>query len=57
MTVAELIEELKALPPDALVVFRHTRNDVPDDYTTVNCFYDKGEVFIDIPGEEDDGDD
>lgn len=38
MTVRELIAELEALPLDALVVFRHTRDDVPDDYETVDCF-------------------
>jgi hypothetical protein len=54
MTVQELIEELKALPPDALVVFRHTRNDVPDDYETVDCYYDRGEAFIDIHSGDDD---
>lgn len=54
MTVAELIEELKALPPTAYVVFRHTKDDVPDDYETVDCYYDKGEAFIDIHGSEGD---
>lgn len=56
MTVEELIEELKALPPTALVVFRHTRSDVPDDYYTVDCHYDGGEAFIDIHSENDDED-
>ena len=54
MTVAELIEELRAVPQDAFIVFRHTREDVPDDYETVDVFYDKGEVFIDIHSGEDD---
>lgn len=54
MTVEELIEELKALPPTAHVVFRHTRDDIPDDYETVDCFYDGGEAFIDIHSESDD---
>ena len=54
MTVAELITELQALPPDAMVVFRHTRDDVPDDYMTVDCFYEGGEAFIDIHSESDD---
>lgn len=48
MTVAELIEELKAVPPDCQVVFRHTRNDVRDDYETVDVFHHDGEAFIDI---------
>lgn len=55
MTVAELIEELKAVPQDLPIVFRHDRNDVPDDYETVDVFYDRGEVFIDIhSGDEED---
>ncbi len=54
MTVEELIEELKALPPTALVVFRHTRDDVPDDYETVDCYYEGGEAFIDIHSCDDD---
>ncbi len=54
MTVAQLIEELKALPPDATVVFRHTRDDIPDEYETVDCYYDAGEAYIDIHGGEDD---
>lgn len=54
MTVSELISELEALPPDALIVFRHTRDDAPDDYETVDCFFHDGEAFIDIhSGEED----
>lgn len=54
MTVAELIAELQALPPTAHVVFRHNRDDVSDEYETVDCYYDKGEAFIDIhSGEED----
>lgn len=48
MTVEELIAELKALPPDKLVVFRHTRDDVPEDYETVDCHWDGDEAFIDI---------
>lgn len=48
MTVQELISELEALPKDAPIVFRHTKDDVPDDYETVDCFYDNGEAFIDI---------
>ena len=48
MTVRELISELEALPPDASIVFRHTRDDVPDDYETVDCFYHEGEAYIDI---------
>lgn len=54
MTVEELIEELRALPPTALVVFRHTRDDVPDEYETVDCYYDGGEAFIDIHAPDDD---
>lgn len=54
MTVRELITELSALPPDALIVFRHTRDDVPDDYETVDCFYEGGEAFIDIHSGDDD---
>ncbi len=57
MTVRELIEELKAVPQDAYVVFRHTRDDVPDDYETVDVFYNRGEVFIDIHSGEDEDDD
>lgn len=54
MTVEELITELQALPQTAPVIFRHTRDDVPDDYETVDVFYDRGEAFIDIhSGEED----
>ncbi len=49
MTVKELITELEALPPEALVVFRHHRDDVgSDDYETVDCFHWDGEAFIDI---------
>lgn len=48
MTVQELITELQALPPDLPIVFRHTRDDVPDDYETVDCFVDGEEAFIDI---------
>ena len=54
MTVRELISELQALPSDAHVVFRHTRDDVPADYETVDCFYDGGEAFIDIHSGADD---
>lgn len=54
MTVKELISELEALPPDKLVVFRHTRDDAPDDYETVDCHWDGDEAFIDIHGGEDD---
>lgn len=54
MTVSELIKELEALPPDALIVFRHTRDDVPDDYETVDCFYEGGEAFVDIHSGDDD---
>ena len=54
MTVTELIEELKALPPDAIVVFRHNRDDVPDAYETIDVFYEKGEAFIDIHSGADD---
>ncbi len=48
MTVQELITELEALPRDASIVFRHTRNDAPDDYETVDCHFDGGEAYIDI---------
>ena len=54
MTVKELIAELQALPPDALVVFRHTRDDVPADYETVDCWVDGDEAFIDIHSGADD---
>ena len=54
MTVRELISELQALPPDASIVFRHTRDDVPGDYETVDCFYDGSEAFIDIHSGDDD---
>jgi hypothetical protein len=54
VTVRELISELEALPSDALVVFRHTRDDAPDDYETVDCWHDNGEAFIDIHSEDDD---
>ncbi len=54
MTVQELITELQALPPDALIVFRHTRDDAPDDYETVDCWHWEGEAFIDIHSGEDD---
>lgn len=53
MTVKELITELEALPPDLPIVFRHTRDDVPDDYETVDCFHHDGEAFIDIHGGDD----
>lgn len=56
MTVEELIAELRGLPPTAMLVFRHTRDDIPDDYDTVDVFYDSGEVFIDIHSEDDDED-
>jgi len=54
MTVQELITELEALPPDAAIVFRHTRDDAPDDYETVDCHYHDGEAFLDIHSGEDD---
>lgn len=55
MTVEDLLEMLKPLPPQAQVVFRHDRDDLPDDYEAVDVFYDRGEVFIDIhSGDEDD---
>lgn len=54
MTVRELISELEALPPDKLVVFRHTRDDVPSDYETVDCWWDGDEAFVDIHTEDDD---
>ena len=54
MTVRELISELEVLPGDKLVVFRHTRDDVPDDYETVDCHWDGDEAFIDIHSESDD---
>lgn len=54
MTVRELIDALQEMPPDASVVFRHTRDDVPPDYVWVDCFYEDGEVFIDIHGDDDD---
>lgn len=57
MTVRELITELEALPSDACIVFRHTRDDIPDEYQTVDCYYDRGEAFIDIHGGEDDEED
>jgi len=53
MTVSELIAELQALPSDASIVFRHTRDDAPDDYETVDCFYHEGEAFIDIHSADD----
>lgn len=54
MTVRELITELEALPGDALVVFRHTRDDAPDEYETVDCHYWEGEAFVDIHSGADD---
>ncbi len=54
MTVRELITELQALPPDDLVVFRHTRDDAPDDYETVDCHSWEGEAFIDIHSADED---
>ncbi len=54
MTVEELIEQLRVVPATATVVFRHTRDDIPDDYETVDVFYDKGEVYIDIHSEDED---
>ena len=56
MTVRELITKLEALPADAPIVFRHTREDAPDDYETVDCWYDDGEALIDIHGSDDDAD-
>lgn len=56
MTVSELIKELEALPKDACVVFRHTRDDAPDCYETVDCHYEDGEAFVDIHSGEDDED-
>lgn len=54
MTIRELIAELQVLSPDALVVFRHHKDDdrIPDDYETVDCFEEDGEAFIDIHGGE-----
>lgn len=48
MTVKELIAKLEALPPDLPIVFRHTREDAPDDYEAVDCFDEDGEAYIDI---------
>lgn len=56
MTVRELITELEALSGDALVVFRPTRDDAPDDYETVDCHYWDGDAFIDIHSSDDDDD-
>lgn len=53
MTVRELITELEALPPDLPIVFRHTRDDVSDEYETVDCFHDDGEAFLDIHSGDD----
>jgi hypothetical protein len=54
MTVRELITELESLPKDAQIVFRHNREDIPDYYETVDCFYEDGEAFLDIHSGEDD---
>ena len=54
MTVEELLDELKQMPPDATIVFRHNRDDVPSEYTTVDVFYADGEAYIDIHDGEDD---
>jgi hypothetical protein len=54
MTVKELITKLEALPPDATIVFRHNRDDVPDEYETVDCYHDSGEAYIDIHSGADD---
>ncbi len=53
MTVAELVAELLVLPQDKLVVFRHTRDDAPEDYETVDCWWDGDEAFIDIHSGDD----
>lgn len=53
MRVIELISALQALPPDAPIVFRHTRDDAPDDYETVDCHYHDEEAFIDIHSGDD----
>ncbi len=54
MTVRELISELEALPGDKIVVFRHTRDDAPDDYETVDCWWVGDEAFIDIHSADED---
>lgn len=54
MTVRELITELEALPPDKLVVFRHRKDDAPDDYETVDCWWEDDEAFIDIHSADED---
>lgn len=53
MTVRELISELEAIPGDKLVVFRHSKDDAPDDYETVDCWWDGDEAFIDIHSGDD----
>lgn len=54
MTVGELIEELRGIPLDKLIVFRHTREDVPDSYETVDVYWEGDEAFFDIHSEDDD---
>ncbi len=52
MTVEELIAKLRAMPSTACICFR-TNEDDPGDYGDVDVFYDKGEVMIDIHGDDD----